>query len=833
MWRVARGLRALAAGIDARWRAPRPADAWAFDDEAAFDAALARAEREGVVWLDRPAVRIETRPAWHARNGVGGGVSAWRIAEHVAYVRYRPSRHDNADVGAIATRTAAEVWRAVLDADAGARWFMVHDLRETDGIPWSNRGMGLEAYRALAAQIRGTALVTTPAQEPLARALQLLLRRDVLRGCTVHRRAVDAIRPAVTLDLDAPDDTADEARWLDALYRATELTLGGARHVVLAPPAWGWDSGSFRLRLALIDGRIVVARFEGEVRPDDAREVAARYDLVRGAVSAGGVLHVCDTRAVSGISFNTVRATMREFTPARMGWMTDSRHLVTPQLGPLLRILDPIFPRTLDGVVAARTLHEVLTATLAPPRGDARDVAPRDETPYRAAIDQAIAVLAQLSANADVDVTPPREADAPVRDLFHALALVRDDVHTLADSLRAANTGLEARIDARTADLGRAKAEAEALAAEKLRLLSTMSHEVRTPLHGITANVSLLQHTGLDAEQAQLVRSLAVSAEHLRALVDDLLDWAQMDGEVHGLAREPCDLRGLAGDVVEALRKGPEARGVALRLDVDAALPPSLQGNAVRLRQVLFNLVGNAVKFTERGEVVVRLGVEGGARVVVEVEDTGVGIAAANLARIYEPFSPAARATAARFGGTGLGLAITRRIVTLHGGDIAIQSAPGQGTRVTVSLPLRAAEGPHAAPPPPPPAALDGLRVLLAEDNPTMQFVTARLLRRWKVVHAVVDDGAACLDALRDAPFDVVLMDLQMPVLDGFDAIAQIRAHAEPGVQAMRVIALTADASPEARARAVTVGADAVLTKPYRPEELFTALSQAVAPPPG
>jgi signal transduction histidine kinase/ActR/RegA family two-component response regulator len=836
MRRVAKGLRAIAAGIEARWSArpaPPPGVAGLLDDDTALDEALARAEREGVVHLASPAITIETRAAWRARNRYGGGVTAWRIAGHVGYFRYFPSNHIAEEVGAVATCTAEEVWRAVLDTDLVVPWCFIHDLRGVRGIARSHRGMGLEAYRAIAPRLRGSAIVATPVQEPLARAFQLLLQRDVLRGCTVHRRAVDALRPHLTLDLGAAGVSPDEAQWINELYGATELTLDRGRHVVLAPPAWRWASGSFRLRLALIDGRIVVARYDGSVRAEDVPAIAARYDLVRGAVADGGAVHVCDTRGVSGITLATLRVTLREFTPARMGWMTASRHLVHPQIGPLLRMLDPIFPRTLDGVVASRTLREVLATTLAPRDDAPPDAAPDDATPYRAAIDQAIGVLTQLSTDADIDIAPPRAADAPVRDLFHALALVRDDVHALADSLRAANTGLEARIDARTADLARAKAEAETLAAEKLRLLSTMSHEVRTPLHGITANVSLLHHTRLDAEQSQIVRSLSVSAEHLRALVDDLLDWAQVDGEVHHLASAACDLRALAGDVIDALRGGAEARGIALRLEVDAALPAAVQGNAVRLRQVLFNLVGNAVKFTERGEVVVRVEAPARARVVVQVRDTGVGIAAEHLARIYEPFSPAARATAARFGGTGLGLAITRRIVTLHGGDIAVERAPTQGTLVTVTLPLRAVEGPHATPTPPPVAELDGLRVLLAEDNPTMQFVTARLLRRWRVTHTVVDDGAACVEALRAAPFDVVLMDLQMPVLDGFDATAQIRAHDEPAIRGVRVIALTADASPEARARALAVGADAVLTKPYRPEELFSALSPSRPSSPG
>ena len=834
MWRVAKGLRAIAAVIEARWTEPParpPGPAGTLDDDA-LDAALARAERQGIAHVGSPAITVETRPEWRVHFPVGGGITGWRIAGNIGYFRYFPLKPDVPPSGVTATRTAEEVWHAVLATDEDAPWCFVHDIRFMRGISREGRSAGIAAYRALARRLRASAMVATPAQEPLARAFQLLLGRDLLRDCSVHRRAVDAIRPCLTLDLDAPGEALDEPRWIDGLFGATELTLNSGRHVVLAPPVWRWESGTFRLRLALLDGRIVVARYDGSVRAEDVPEIAARYDLVREAAAAGA-LHVCDTRGVSGITLATLRVTMREFTPARMGWMTASRHLVTPQLGPLLRLLDPVFPRTLDSVVASRTLREVLASSLHGHGGDAPDEAPDALSPYRAAIDQAIGVLALLSTDADIDITPPREADAPVRDLFHALALVRDDVHALADSLRAANTGLEARIDARTADLARAKAEAEALAAEKLRLLSTMSHEVRTPLHGITANVSLLHHTRLDAEQSQIVRSLSVSAEHLRALVDDLLDWAQVDGEVHHLASAACDLRALAGDVVDALRGGAEARGVALRLEVDAALPAAVQGNAVRLRQVLFNLVGNAVKFTERGEVVVRVEAPSRARVVVQVRDTGVGIEAEHLARIYEPFSPAARATAARFGGTGLGLAITRRIVTLHGGDIAVERAPTQGTLVTVTLPLRAVEGPHTTPTPPPVAELDGLRVLLAEDNPTMQFVTARLLRRWRVTHAVVDDGAACVEALRAAPYDVVLMDLQMPVLDGFDATAQIRAHEEPAIRGVRVIALTADASPEARARALAVGADAVLTKPYRPEELFTALSQCLPASPG
>jgi hypothetical protein len=275
----------VAAGIEARWSArpaPPPGVAGLLDDDTALDEALARAEREGVVHLASPAITIETRAAWRARNRYGGGVTAWRIAGHVGYFRYFPSNHIAEEVGAVATRTAEEVWRAVLDTDLVVPWCFIHDLRGVRGIARSHRGMGLEAYRAIAPRLRGSAIVATPVQEPLARAFQLLLQRDVLRGCTVHRRAVDALRPHLTLDLGAAGVSPDEAQWINELYGATELTLDRGRHVVLAPPAWRWASGRFRLRLALIETGMAAR---------EAREVAlllenATYGLAARAESA-------------------------------------------------------------------------------------------------------------------------------------------------------------------------------------------------------------------------------------------------------------------------------------------------------------------------------------------------------------------------------------------------------------------------------------------------------------------------------------------------------------------------------------------------------------------
>jgi signal transduction histidine kinase len=559
-------------------------------------------------------------------------------------------------------------------------------------FPRSDRGIGLEAYRAISPRLRGSAIVASPAQEPLARAFQLLLQRDVLRGCTVHRRAGDALRLGLTVDLDTPGDASDESRWISALYGATELALGRGRHAVLAPPAWRWETGSFRLRLALIDGRIVVARYEGTVRAEDVPEVAARYDLVRSAAADGGALHICDTRDVSGITLATLRVTMREFTPARMGWMTASRHLVTPQVGPLLRMLDPLFPQTLDSVVAARTLREVLTAALNLPEADPPATAPAAAAPYRAAIDRAIAVLAELATDADIDVAPPLEADAPVRDLFHALALVRDDVHALAGSLRAANTGLEARIDARTADLARAKAEAEALAAEKLRLLSTMSHEVRTPLHGITAaSRCCTTRASTPSSRRSCARSRCRPSTSARSSTTCSTGrrWtARCTASPPPPATCACSRATWSTRCASAPR--PAASRCAWRSTGRCARPCCR--NAVRLRQVLFNLVGNAVKFTERGEVVVR--VDGADRrgCVVQVRDTGAGIEGAPRAHLRALLAgrPRHRGALRRH---GLGLAITRRIVD------AARRRPHRGERP------RAGQHLHRHPPPAPSSA--------------------------------------------------------------------------------------------------------------------------------
>ena len=290
MWRVAKGLRAIAAVIEARWTEPParpPGPAGTLDDDDALDAALARAERQGIAHVGSPAITVETRPEWRVHFPVGGGITGWRIAGNIGYFRYFPPKPDVPPSGVTATRTAEEVWHAVLATDEDAPWCFVHDIRFMRGISREGRSAGIAAYRALARRLRASAMVATPAQEPLARAFQLLLGRDLLRDCSVHRRAVDAIRPCLTLDLDAPGEALDEPRWIDGLFGATELTLNSGRHVVLAPPVWRWESGTFRLRLALLDGRIVVARYDGSVRADEAPENAARYDPVRGAAACG------------------------------------------------------------------------------------------------------------------------------------------------------------------------------------------------------------------------------------------------------------------------------------------------------------------------------------------------------------------------------------------------------------------------------------------------------------------------------------------------------------------------------------------------------------------
>ncbi len=393
-------------------------------------------------------------------------------------------------------------------------------------------------------------------------------------------------------------------------------------------------------------------------------------------------------------------------------------------------------------------------------------------------------------------------------------------------------------ITASERELSRAKLQAEAANEAKSRFLATMSHEMRTPLNGVLGMTGLLLDSPLTPHQRQQALLIRSSGQTLLAVLNDILDLSKIEAGRMELELRPFDLAEALRDVVSLLGERAEARGLGLRLTLAPDLPHQLVGDASRLRQVLFNLVGNALKFTDQGGVVVTLAhrslADGQVALALQVRDTGIGITSEVQARLFTRFTQADSSTARRYGGTGLGLAICREIVQLMGGSITVDSQPGQGSCFSVQLVLPSApdtpEGNPAsatsaqqdlAPLPP-------LRLLAAEDNSVNQILIKALAERWGHHCDVVGNGMEVVAQVQAAPYDLVLMDIQMPEMDGEAAARAIRAL--PGLAGrIPIVAMTANVMPEQRASYLAVGMDAVVAKPVDAQALQATLRQVLA----
>jgi len=413
-----------------------------------------------------------------------------------------------------------------------------------------------------------------------------------------------------------------------------------------------------------------------------------------------------------------------------------------------------------------------------------------------------------------------------------ALLFFLGAVIAFAFMFEALTAALLAGLQAKNEELSRAREAAEVATRAKSEFLANMSHEIRTPMNGVISMADLLSTTRLDAAQREYVRTIVDAGDGLLAIINDILDFSKIEAGKMVLEETAMSISELATTVIQLLRPSAERKPLELRLRVDPDLQQHVLGDPTRLKQVLLNLAGNAVKFTERGfvecELVVLAREEGRVRVGFRIRDTGIGIPADRVDQLFSAFSQVDPSTTRRFGGTGLGLAISQRLVEAMGGAIRVDSELGRGSCFHFDLDLEVTTAPSRSaelrllrgwPP--------GLRVLVVDDNPVNLKVARRLLERLGAVVETCDGGGAALDLISRESFDAVLMDCQMPEMDGYEATRRIR-QLEPRDRRVFVVALTANTRGGERERCLEAGMDDYLTKPIRLDDLH-ALGERVA----
>ncbi len=390
-------------------------------------------------------------------------------------------------------------------------------------------------------------------------------------------------------------------------------------------------------------------------------------------------------------------------------------------------------------------------------------------------------------------------------------------------------------------ELQLAKAAAESASETKSDFLASMSHEIRTPMNAIIGIADLLAKTPLSSEQHKYVQIFRRASDNLLHLINDILDLSKVEASQLDLERTGFAVSDLLEKVTEMVAIRAQQKGLLLICEIAPDVPPYLVGDPTRLRQVLLNLLGNAIKFTESGEVALRVGVDAAAAVAATlrftISDTGIGIPDEKLGAIFERFAQADTSTTRKYGGSGLGLTISKRLVELMVGQIRVESRVGVGSVFSFSVPLEISVGARwpvaisdgTGPSLPPPA----LQILLVEDSPDNRTITLAYLQDMPYRIDIAENGASACDMFKAGRYDLVLMDRQMPVMDGLAATREIRAWEEANHRPpTAIIALTAAALKGDREKCLAAGCTAYLTKPIKEESLLLAIREHTTPPP-